>query len=215
MQITESNLAYDTAAQYMEPFGAIWLADYAGAFLTDGGQAFFYYQWEALPMYRGCGGWGTFGMFVTNEKYDVKQDSSQFFTAQILTQEWAQPVDKKHLVFPATSDVKDDKGDKLVTAYSLRRPDGLWSVLLVNKDENNPHSVTVTFHNGSNHSDHYFAGTVKEVTFGADEYTWHVDGANGYADPDGPAVTSDQQGGKDTEYALPTASVTVLRGAVK
>ena len=26
MQITESNLAYDTAVQYMQPFGALWLA---------------------------------------------------------------------------------------------------------------------------------------------------------------------------------------------
>jgi len=88
MQITESNLAFDTAVQYMQPFGALWLADYAGSFLTVGGQALFYYQWEPLPMYRGCGGWGTFGMFDVDAQYNVTQDTAQFFSAQMLTQEW-------------------------------------------------------------------------------------------------------------------------------
>jgi hypothetical protein len=40
-------------------------------------------------------------------------------------------------------------------------------------------------------------------------------GANGFADPDGPAVISTQPGGKGVQYTLPTASVTVLRGKVK
>jgi len=215
MQITESNLAYDTATQYMQPFGALWVADYAGSFLTAGGKALFFYQWEPLPMYRGCGGWGTFGMFNVDANYDVKQDTAQFFSAQMLTREWVDPGDQVHFVYPASTDIKDDKGHLLVTAYSVRRPDQQWSVLLVNKDQENPHSVVVEFHDSSKHSNHYFRGTVRQVSFGADNYVWHVNGQNGYADPDGPAVGSDQSGGKGVEYTLPKASITVLRGMVK
>jgi len=215
MQITESNLAFDTAAQYMQPFGALWLADYAGSFLTAGGKALFYYQWEALPMYRGCGGWGTFGMFNVDAHYNVLQDTAQFFSAKILTEEWVDPVDQDHFVYPASADIKDSQGHVLVTAYSVRRPDTEWSLLLVNKDEANPHSVVVEFHDASKHSDHYFQGTVKQVSFGAYDYVWHAKGQNGYARPDGPAITSDQSGGKGVEYTLPKASVTVLRGAVQ
>lgn len=40
-------------------------------------------------------------------------------------------------------------------------------------------------------------------------------GENGYANPDGPAVSSNQSGGKGVEYVLPKASVTVLRGLVQ
>jgi len=215
MQITESNLAFDTADQYMEPFGALWLADYAGAFLTAGGKAIFYYQWEPLPMYQGCGGWGTFGMFNVDANYNVTQDTAQFFSAQMLTQEWVDPVDQPHFVYPASADIKDGKGHVLVTAYSVRRPDQQWALLLVNKDQASSHSVMVEFHDSAKRSNRYFRGTVKQVSFGADNYVWHANGQNGYADPDGPAVASDQLGGKGVEYTLPKASVTVLRGAVK
>ena len=215
MEITESNLAYDTATPYMQPFGALWLADYAGAFLTAGGHALYYYQWEPLPMYQGCGGWGTFGMFNVDETYNVLQDTAQFFAARMLTQEWVVPADRTHFVFPAASDLMDDKGHVLVTAYSLLRPDGQWGLLLVNRDRSNPHSVQVDFHNAKNSSDHYFDGDVTQVSFGADNYVWHAHGQNGSADPDGPAVTSTQPGGKDAEYTLPAASVTVLRGKVR
>jgi hypothetical protein len=215
MQITESNLAYDTARQYMQPFGALWLADYAGSFLTVGGKAVFYYQWEPLPMYNGCGGWGTFGMFNVDAHYNVTQNTSQLFSAQILTKEWVDPGDKVHVVYPASSNIKDDKGHVLVTAYSVRRPDKQWSLLLVNKDQSTTHSVVVEFHDATKRSNHYFQGTVRQVSFGADNYVWHGKGKNGYANPDGPAVISDQSGGKGVEYTLPKASVTVLRGAVR
>jgi hypothetical protein len=75
--------------------------------------------------------------------------------------------------------------------------------------------VVVEFHDSSKHSNHYFRGAVRQVSFGADNYVWHANGQNGYADPDGPAVGSDQSGGKGVEYTLPKASITVLRGMVK
>ena len=215
MQITEANLAYDAATQYMQPFGALWLADFVGSFLTNGGQALFYYQWEPLPMYQGCGGWGTFGMFNVDLKYSVTQNSSQFFAAQMLTQQWAEAIDATHKVYPAASDVTDVKGHVLVTAYSLLRPDGQWSLLLVNKDRANPQAVQVNFHDAVHNSDHYFRGDVTQVSFGSDNYTWHPKGQNGYADPDGPAVTSTQPGGAGIQYILPAASITVLRGRVR
>ena len=214
MQITESNIAYDTAIEYMQPFGALWLADYAGSFLTAGGQALYYYQWEPLPMYQGCGGWGTFGMFNVDGNYDVSQVTSQYFAAQMLTQQWSQPVDKQHAVYPAMSNIVDDKGHVLVTVYATLRPDGQWAVLLVNKDQFTPHTLTVDFHNSQNNTDHYFQGTVTQISFGSDNYIWHPAGQNGYAAPDGPGVTSHPDGGEGVTYTLPEASITVLRGKV-
>ena len=215
MEITEANLAYDQATQYMQPFGALWAADFAGAFLTAGGQGLYYYQWEPLPMYHGCGGWGTFGMFNVDARYNVKQDTSQFFSAQLLNLEWVQPGDSLHAVYPASTDITDASGHVLVTVYSVLRPDGNWSLLLVNKDQFSAHSLTVDFHNAGDGSDHYFLGNVTQVSFGADNYVWHPNGQNGFANPDGPAVTSSEPGGKGVLYTLPTASVTVLRGVVQ
>jgi hypothetical protein len=133
----------------------------------------------------------------------------------MLTQEWSQPIDQIHTLYPSSTDIKDEKGHVLVTVYSVQRPDGQWAVMMVNKDQFSTHSLTVDFHNSGDGSDHYFAGSVTQISFGADNYTWYPMGPNGFAQPDGPSVTSNQLGGKGVQYTLPKASITVLRGAVR
>jgi hypothetical protein len=94
----------------------------------------------------------------------------------------------------------------------VHRPDGAWSLLLVNKDPHDARSVRVTFR-GAAGADTAFAGDVDEATFDAAHYVWHPDGPNGHADPDGPIVRTRQRA---TEaFMLPAASVTVLRGSVR
>ena len=48
-----------------------------------------------------------------------------------------------HQMFSAKSDIRDSEGNVLVTSYAVKRPDLSWSLLLINKDENNPHTVRV------------------------------------------------------------------------
>jgi hypothetical protein len=85
--------------------------------------------------------------------------------------------------------------------------------LLVNKDQHSQHPVSVAFHDQA--GSHYFQDGLTQISFGADEYLWHAAGANGYATPDGPTVTSTESGGQGTLYVLPKSSVTVLRGRVQ
>jgi hypothetical protein len=53
------------------------------------------------------------------------------------------------------------------------------------------------------------------VGFGSEQYVWKNDGANSYADPDGPPVGAAVSGGPQATFTLPKASVTVLRGRVE
>jgi len=57
-----------------------------------------------------------------------------------------------------------------------------------------------------------FTGPLTMVTFGKQQYVWHANRKQGYADPDGPALTSTIQVTQDAGYSLPPASVTVIRG---
>jgi hypothetical protein len=101
-----------------------------------------------------------------------------------------------------------------VTAYAVLRPDGQWSVLLVNKDHDHDHSVRIVFQDSESKKDSTFAGPVTMITFGKNQYLWHPARRNGYAEPDGPAATSTISGADDTRYTLSPASVTVLRGHI-
>jgi hypothetical protein len=209
---TETNDHGGEAA--VDIFGALWLGDSFAGFLTAGGTATFYYH--ALPYsppHPACpNSWGTYHMFMVDKKYEIRQRTAQFFAAQLITQEWAQPIDAGHRLFQASSDVKDADGHILVTAYPLLRPDGQWSVMLINKDHDSSHAVKVAFHDAESNSSHSFAGAVTLITFGKAQYQWHPEGRSGYADPDGPAVTSTVTGSRDAVYTLAPASINILRG---
>ncbi len=212
---TETNAHGGEAS--VEIFGALWLGDTFAGFLTAGGQATFYYHALSYsPAHPVCpNSWGTYHMFMVDPNYQIRSRTSQFFAAQLLTQEWSQPVDAEHRLFSAASDIKDADGHVLVTAYAVLRPDGQWSLLLINKDYDNSHPVHINFHDGEGNKDSAFAGPVTMVTFGKAQYQWHPGRKKGYADPDGPAATSTIDASPDAQYTLPPASMTVLRGRVK
>jgi len=210
---TETNAPGGDAA--VDVFGALWLGETFPAFLTAGGKASYYHH--SLPYstpHPACSNsWGTYHMFTTDHNWLIKQRTSQFFAAQMLTQEWAEPKDAEHRLFHAASDIKDKDGHVLITAYAVLRPDGQWSLMLINKDYDNPHTVSIQFHDDDAKKDRSFTGPVARITFGKEQYTWHSAMRDGYADPDGPAARSTLPAGTD-QFMLPAASMTVLRGRV-
>jgi F5/8 type C domain len=209
---TETNAHGGEAA--VDIFGALWLADSFAGFLTAGGTATHYYH--ALPYsppHPACANsWGTYHMFMVGRDYRIRQRTSQFFAAQLMTQEWVQAGDKEHRLYTASADVKDSEGHVLVTAYPVLRPDGRWSVLLVNKDYDHSHSVRIV---NQESGERFFRGPVTAISFGRAQYQWHPARKNGFADPDNPPLRTVVEGGSAAEYMLPAASVTVLRGRVE
>jgi hypothetical protein len=117
-------------------------------------------------------------------------------------------------MFPSSTDIKDAEGNVLVTSYAVRRPDGNWSLMLVNRDEINPHTVRVQFDDSRNKQSASLSGPVTLVTFGSEQYVWINDGPNSHPDPDNPPVASTVSAGSQTTFTLPKASITVLRGKV-
>jgi hypothetical protein len=107
-----------------------------GGFLSAGGKSTHYYHdLSYSPPHPACANsWGTYRMFMVDEHYQIQQKTSQFFAAQLITQEWAEPKDAEHRLYAASSEVKDSHGHLLVTGYPLQRPDGQWSLMLINKD---------------------------------------------------------------------------------
>lgn len=212
---TETNAHGGEAA--VDIFGALWLGDTFAAFLTAGGEGTFYYHdLPYSPPHPACANsWGTYHMFMVNKNYEITSRTSQFYAAQLITQQWVEPKDARHVAFKAASDVKDDAGHVLVTAYAVERPDGQWSLLLINKDHDRAHGVRVVFHDAEGHADRTFTGGATLLSFGKAQYQWHPNRKSGYADPDLPPVESTVQAGPGTVYTLPAASINVIRGRIE
>jgi hypothetical protein len=210
--MSEGNLAAQAGGNFLDLMGALWMADYHGSFLTAGGAVSYIFHYIPEPTGRGCDdAGGTFGFINVDRDYKMHGYLSQYFAGQMITREWVQPVDKTHRVFRAASDVTDGDGNVMVTAYAVERPDGQWSLLLVNRDHDNPHPVRIVFQGVA--ADH-FSGPVDLVTFGAAQYVWHAKGAESYSDPDGPPAKSTLNASRATVYELPKASITVVRGKI-
>jgi hypothetical protein len=161
----------------------------------------------------GCRGFGTYSNYVADANLNIKTFTAQYHASRLINLEWVQHRAGVHKLYPATCDLKDAAGHTLITAYAVACPDATWSLMLVNKDQSNPHEIRIAFEDaGPPHKS--FSGPISLITFGSDQYMWHSDGPNSHPDPDDPPVR--QTPAPDTEsVTLPKASVTVLRGKVK
>lgn len=203
--MTEGNMEnYEKGADIKQ---ALWLADYVGSMMTAGASSTYYFHYIPTPGHPGP-------ILTVNDSYQVVGYPAQYFATRMIMQEWAQPVDTVHQLFKASSNITDDSGNTLVTAYPIKRPDGSWSVMLVNRDRDHNHAVKLKFANAEAGQDSFFSGSVNQITFGESQYQWHPGGSMGHEDPDGPPLKSSVNGSADTLYQLPKSSLTILHGNI-
>jgi hypothetical protein len=213
--ITESNISWQSSEAFVDVWGALWLADYICAFLNGGGDAVYYFHYLPEGLGHGHNGsLGTFGFFSADKDLKIRQPLSQYFASQLINLEWVQLGDGTHKLFPATSDLTDGAGHLLVTSYAAHRPDGQWSLLIINKDQENAHTVGISFSDSDKGTTGFFSGSLNVTTFGKDQYQWHPNLDGGTADPDGPVVKSTIKADATTKFTLPAASITAIRGTV-
>ena len=211
MFITEGNISSAASEASVDIFGGLWLADYIGSSLTAGVDGIYYFHYIPFGVRPGCNhSDATFGMFQVDKYYENMQPLSQFFASQLINLEWVKPGSESHQVYAAKSDIQDAVGHALVTAYGLKRPDGQWAVLIINKDQENAHRASLEFANAGTTS--FFVGSVDVLTFGRAQYRWNP--LKEIADPDGPIIKSVMNAGKGTMYDLPAASIVVVRGKI-
>src|SRR6202167_4617000 len=215
LMITEDHLASNLTGPMATIFAALWLADNVGSFFEGGGSLFTHSPIQPQGVQNSCLGWSSWSNFVSDEEtLEIRGYTSPYFAAHMINLEWVQHRAGMHSMFSASVDIKDSDGNLLVTSYAVHRPDGNWSLMLVNRDETNPHAVRVVFENTESKREASFSGPVTFVTFGSEQYVWINDGPNSHADPDHPPVATTMEGVPGTVFTLPKASITVLRGKV-
>jgi hypothetical protein len=213
LMVTEDHLAAGLTGPMSTIFSALWLADNVGSFFEGGGAVFHHSPIQPEPVQNSCLGWATWSNFVADRDYNINGYTALYFAAHMINLEWIQHRSGVHQLFPSSTDIRDDQENLLVTSYAVHRPDGNWSLMLVNRDQDNAHAVRIAFDTPRNRPSS-FSGPVTMTTFGSEQYVWRDEGSNSHADPDGPPAATTVEGGEQTAFTLPKASITVLRGKV-
>ncbi len=194
--------AFATRSQ-VDRAGALLNAETIGTFLAAGGSAAFLYGTEPAPLEMDpvhgvrCGSWGNNTMFVTDAQRRIRGAGSTHAGARMLTTEWADSTGGMHEMFATSAPAP-------VSAYTLRRPDGRWSVLLINKDSSRSASVQLHFASGA-----AMRAPLEIVQWGDAQYHWHADGPRGHAAPNAAPRTTLRR--DIAPVVLPPYSLTVVR----
>ena len=152
-------------------------------------------------------------LFLMDEDGNIKHRFATYFGARLLTQQWLKPGDETHELYPAKSDVRDLNGNELITAYAVHRPDGLWSVLLINKDPKRLFDVGLAFQTASG---------IERLKKPFDVYQYSQQQYALGGPPKDPYPVRAQEpthkvmksSEKNSRIVLPPYSLTIVRGAV-
>lgn len=208
--VTETNYSWNESYGAQEITGALWYAEMMGALLSTGANGAYFYEYEPIPLDQSgeCHGYGTYGLLLGDRNYRAGPPLSQYFAARMVAEAWSKAGDGTHVLHPASI----AGGDSWVIAYPLARPDGQWSLLLVNRDYENAHDVKVRFDTAGGAA--FFSGSITQTQYGSAQYGWVVHGRRSHPDPDGSPAVMTVSGGEGASYTLPAASVTVLTGSL-
>ncbi len=189
--------------------GALYDADLVGHFLSLGGGTAFLYGYEPtyLDHEARCDAWGNNALFLAANRREIRQRVAAYHAIHLLTHEWLQLGGERHEMYDA-SPIRSGAPDSLLSAYAVKRPDGAWSVLLVNRDARNSRRVRLRF-SAAPGAD-AFAGTHDEWLFSREQYRWIPNGENGQPGRD---RSPRHRKTRDSTIELPPYSLAVVRGS--
>jgi len=211
MFITESNFANNGGPVPKQLAGALWMADWIGTALSDGVSGINYYQYEAEPLGHShqCDRWGGYDMFIVDPHFRILAKAAQYYAAQMIAQQWLEPGDLDHGLYPVS--IAPTSAHPSLTAYAARRPDGQWSLMIVNKDSE-PHAVSIQFTGGTGPAQRTLQPATTVVTFGAAQYAWSGRSATELPQPNSGLLTSKVDA--DHPFTVAPMSITVVRGLI-
>ncbi|HYW74654.1 MAG TPA: discoidin domain-containing protein [Pyrinomonadaceae bacterium] len=193
--------------------GALMHADIVGEFLALGGdQAYLYgYAPDVVIEERDCTA-GNNMLFEMDDDGKITHRFATYFAARLMSQEWLQPGDGLHEIYAASSDVKDENGNTLVAAYPVKRADGLWSVLLINKDPKRSFELNLAFRTAGNGNQTKLKAPVDVYQYSEAQYVLGGPAKDPYPvralPPVHQLINSPQKAGA---IVLPPYSLTVVR----
>jgi hypothetical protein len=193
--------------------GALLNADIVGRFLTLGGdQAFLYGYTPDQPAAEMTCTTGGNMLFSMDDDGNITHRFAAYFGARLLTQAWLGAPDAFHELYPVTLRPRQRRGESLLTAYAVYRPDGVWSLLVINKDSRGAYRINLEFFNALTGITMPLQTAVDLYQFSREQYQLSAKESDPY--PIRSRPPTHQLLDKDSlkTVALPSYSLTVIRG---
>jgi hypothetical protein len=205
--MTEFGYSVFAGRPEVELEGALFHADTVGTFFSFGGAKAYLYGYEPnyLEDELRCS-WGNLMMLQIDQKRPSPNRLSTYHSARLLSQEWMEPIDRTHEIYR----VNTTPPDSTVSVYALRRPNGQWALLAINKDPARAVRLRPEFQFTKEQAAVSFAGNVDVIQFSRQQYQWKDDGPNGYPLRSDPPARMRRQA--SISYELPSYSLSVIRG---
>ena len=200
--------AYATRAE-INIEGALFHADVVGRFLSLGGdQAFLFGYPAAQPVIDQCTA-GNNMMFFMDANGTIKYPYAPYFGMRLLTQDWLMRGGLHELY---ATEVTTSHQFKTLSAYAVHRPDGLWSVLFVNKDPEQSYKADLRFESGGRKVTHVGDEPLELFQYSPAQYTLSSDASHPVPTKNDPPVSRTVS---NDSIELPAYSLTVLRGRMR
>jgi hypothetical protein len=162
--VTEYGWSSYAAEAEVDLPGAIFNTEFVADFLAEGGAAAYFYGLEPGAIFaepRPCHQYGNLLLFLGDDDHNMRAKLATYHAANLLTRTWLarQGIHDLYAVTGTTP---------LLRAWGVRRPDGTFAILIINKDANHP--VTIRVDNWTD---------VAVTQFSPREYVWRANAEEG------------------------------------
>lgn len=191
----------------MEIQSALMNADIVGQFLTlGGGKAFLYGLEPSTPDVNTQCAAGNNMILGMENNGKASFRTATYYSAIMTIKYWASPSDKTLKVYPVSSNIKNENGEELVSAYTLLCPDSTWSLMIVNKDSKQSFKASINVEKQNQVVPLHFP--LNCYQYSSKQYQWLADGENSHPLKSLPPEEKIIQQGL---IELPPYSLTVVR----
>lgn len=127
--VTEYGWSSWAAPAEVDIYAALFNAEFLADFLAEGGAAAYFYGLEPdVLISEHCDAWGNLLLFLSDDEHRIRARVPAFYGAQLVTKSWLAPR-SPHELHRMTG------GEPSVRAWAVRRSDGTWSWLVINKGQ--------------------------------------------------------------------------------
>ena len=154
-----------------------------------------------------CETWGNLMALEEGSGGKVKWRLPTYYSAKMVLEEWLGAPEGVHTLYPARIR-GPEASDASLAAYAVKRPDGQWAVLILNKDPAATQLVEVRFAG----KDAGWQEPLDTVQYSSQQYVWEADRGNGHPKFSEAPARSTVGSDKPASLSLPPMSITVVRG---